>query len=169
MGKDKSLLIYHDRPQREYLFHLLSQHCDRVYTSCRRDQVIPESLNPLPDHFEINGPLNGILSAFVSSPETSWLVVAVDMPYVNGSTLQLLAGNRDRTKLATCFYNPALRQPEPLLTLWEDRCYPFLLEFLEQGNMSPRVFLQTHPVNMILPPDEKTLLNFNAPEDVSGR
>lgn len=166
MGKDKSLLIYHGKPQREYLFELLSQYCNRVFTSGRKDQNMPVQLNPLIDRFEIAGPLNGILSAFAFDPHASWLIIAVDMPFVNETTLQLLTLHRDQTKLATCFYNPATEQPEPLLTIWEYQAYPALLTFVEKGHVSPREFLKTHPAKMITPPDDKTLLNFNAPDEV---
>lgn len=153
-------------PQREFLFDLLKQFCNRVYTSCRNDQHVPEVLNPLPDRFDIVGPMNGILTAFSYHPLTSWLIVAVDMPYVNRDTLQLLISSRDENKIATCFYNPQAQQPEPLLTLWERAAHPLLLAFTEKGNISPRKFLKTHDVNLIQPPDEKTLLNFNSPKDL---
>jgi molybdopterin-guanine dinucleotide biosynthesis protein A len=166
MGRDKSLLVYHDRPQREYLFHLLSHYCNEVFTSTGKDQNVPAQLNPLPDRFEISGPMNGILSAFAFKPYASWLILAVDMPSVNPATVELLLRHRDQTKMATCFYNPVTEQPEPLLTLWENDAYPALLKFLEKGNVSPREFLKTHSVNMVSPPDDKTLLNFNTPDDL---
>jgi molybdopterin-guanine dinucleotide biosynthesis protein A len=165
MGRDKSLLVYHDRPQREFLFQLLSHYCNQVFTSTRKDQNVPAQLNPLVDRFEIEGPLNGILSAFEFNSQTSWMILAVDMPFVNESTLELLLRHRDETKMATCFYNPVTEQPEPLLTLWENGAYPALLKFVENGNRSPREFLKTHPVSMIPAPDRKTLSNFNTPDD----
>ncbi|HEX8041529.1 MAG TPA: molybdenum cofactor guanylyltransferase [Chryseosolibacter sp.] len=163
MGADKSLLDYHGKPQREFVFELLGKFCAEVFTSCRKDQDVPPNLHPLPDTFEMKGPLNGILSAFSANPQRCWLILAVDMPYVSEDTLRLLVESRDREKLATCFYNEETQQPEPLLTLWEARAYPSLLKFAEAGNPSPREFLKTHPVNMIDPPDKKTLLNFNYP------
>ncbi len=165
MGTDKSLLDYHGKPQREYVFELLGKFCAEVFTSCRKDQNVPPQLHPLPDTFLMNGPLNGILSAFSVRPQSSWLILAVDMPYVNEDTLQLLVEKRDKNKMATCFYNAETQQPEPLLTLWETRAYPLLLKFAEDGNISPREFLKTHSIKMIDPPDKKTLLNFNYPRE----
>ena len=168
MGKDKGLLMYSGLPQREFLFKLLETFCTHVYTSCRKDQHLSEKLNPIPDRFQIAGPMNGIMSAFSHHPDASWLIVAVDMPYVTKATLQLLTSKRDQTKIATCFYNPETKQPEPLLTLWEKEAYPYLCAFTKAGKISPRDFLKIHPVNLIQPPDEKTLLNFNTPEDLLG-
>lgn len=168
MGRDKSLIDYNGKPQREYLFDLLSQFCRVVFTSCRADQPVPVNLNPLADRFHVPGPLNGILSAFSRKADTAWLIVAVDMPYVTSVVLNYLITNRDETKMATCFVNPELRQPEPLLTLWEPLAFPSLLKFADRGNLSPKEFLKTHPVKMIHPPDAKALLNFNYPDDVTA-
>lgn len=163
MGTDKGLLVYHGRPQREFLFALLKKYCVGVHTSCREDQGIPEELHPLADRFHMSGPLNGILSAF-HHKHTAWLTVAIDMPFVNDGTIELLIAGRDSTRLATCFYNRETKQPEPLLTIWERQAYPFLLKFAHTGNISPRDFLRTHPVKMIDPPDDKVLLNINYPQ-----
>lgn len=166
MGKDKSLLVYNGKPQREFLFELLKEFCHQVCTSCRKDQHIPEIFNPLPDRFDIAGPMNGILTAFAHQPDANWLIVAVDMPYVSRDTLQLLIRERKQKTIATCFYNPETQQPEPLLTLWEPEAYPLLLSFTAQGTISPREFLKSHDVNLIQPPDRKILLNFNSPGDL---
>jgi molybdenum cofactor guanylyltransferase len=166
MGTDKGLLVYNGKAQREFLFELLKEFCHQVYTSCRKDQNIPETLNPLVDRFDIAGPMNGILTAFTHQPDASWLIIAVDMPYVNTFTLQSLTSVSVENKIATCFYNPETQQPEPLLTLWEPGAYPLLLAFTAQGNISPREFLKTHNVNLIQPPDGKMLLNFNSPKDL---
>jgi len=166
MGTDKSLLTYNGKPQREYLFDILRGFCGLVFTSCRSDQQVPAALNPLQDRFHVPGPLNGILSAFARKPDSGWLIVAVDMPFVTAETLNHLISNRDENKMATCFFNPETRQPEPLLTLWEVHAFPALLKFADRGNLSPREFLKTHPVKMIDPPDTKALVNFNYPDDL---
>lgn len=166
MGKDKGLIVYHERPQREHLFNLLSKHCDQVYTSCYSEQDVSPGLRPLVDEYDLESPLNGILTAFGKHPQSAWLIVAVDMPYVNDGTLALLIDRRDQKKVATCFYNSDEKLPEPLLTLWEPHAYPLLLKFVESGNVSPRDFLSTNAVHLIYPPDSKILQNFNFPNQL---
>lgn len=166
MRTDKGLLVYHGVPQREFLFDLLKQFCDEVYTSCREGQSIPNTFHPLVDRLDIPGPMNGIMSAFAQAPQASWLIMAVDMPYVDAATLKLLLEKRDRAKVATCFYNPERAEPEPLLTVWEDHAYPLLRRYVDAEKFSPKEFLKTHPVQMIQPPNEQTLLNFNTPDDL---
>lgn len=162
MGTDKSLLTYHGVPQREYLFDLLSACCHEVFTSCREDQQVPSRLNPLYDSVEITGPMNGILSAF-GHQISAWFVLAVDMPFVTKDALEFLLKERDPNRLATCFMNPELKRPEPLFTIWEKECFPFLTAFVKSGNISPRYFLETHSVKMVDPPDPKILKNVNFP------
>ena len=166
MGTDKGLNSYHGRPQREHLFHLLSACCAEVFTSCHAGQQIPADLNPLPDQYHLKSPIKGILTAFKKFHDQAWLIVAVDMPYVDHHVLETLIRNRDRSRVATCFYNASEKLPDPLLTLWEPLSYPLLLKFVEQGKISPRDFLSAHNAHMIPPPNNKTLLNINTPGDM---
>ena len=164
MGKDKSLILYHNKPQGEYLFDMLSLHCERVFTSCRSDQHVPASRHPLVDRFDVRGPLNGILTAFEYDASCAWLIAAVDMPHITPEVLAILVRHRDPACVATCFMNPETQQPEPLLTLWEPLAAPLLLKFFQAGGTSPRQFLSRHPAKTILPPNDKTLLNINYPD-----
>ncbi|MDH4089736.1 MAG: NTP transferase domain-containing protein [Cyclobacteriaceae bacterium] len=168
MGTNKSLLNYNGTPQREYLFKLLSKCCSGVFTSCREDQEVPQSLNPLTDYYNFPGPINGILSAFQAHPKESWLILAVDMPFVDEKALQFLLSHRDKRKLATCFMHSPAKFPEPLLTLWEPAAHAPLLAFAQAGNMSARAFLAQANIQTIEPYDKKILLNINYPEDMDS-
>lgn len=166
MGMDKGLISYHGKPQREHLFDLLSRCCAAVFTSCNAGQQVPEQLNPVVDQFDLQSPLNGILTAFKKFPDTAWLTVAVDMPYVDDHVLNTLIAHRAGDKVATCFYNASQKLPDPLLTIWEPAAYPLLLKFTGQGRISPRDFLSAHHAHMIHPPNDKTLVNINTPDDM---
>jgi molybdopterin-guanine dinucleotide biosynthesis protein A len=165
MGTNKSLLNYNGTPQRDYLFKLLSKFCSCVFTSCKKDQEVPPALNPLADYYSFPGPINGILSAFQAHPKESWLILAVDMPFVDERALQLLLSHRNTKKLATCFIHSPEKFPEPLLTVWEPSAYAPLLAFAESGNVSPRAFLAQADIQAVEPHDRKILLNINYPKD----
>ncbi len=167
MGSDKGLINYHGKPQREFLFELLEKFCDKVYTSCRIDQHVPLALNPVQDKFDFESPLNGILSAFEMDKSVSWLAIAVDLPFVNQDVLQFLIVNRDKDKVATCFYDSGGQLPEPLIAIWERSSYSLLKEFHQQGNISPREFLIGHDTKKLFYPDSKIHININTPEDRS--
>lgn len=168
MGKDKGLITYHDKPQREYLFELLARHCHAVFTSCYAGQEVPAHLNPLIDEYDLHSPINGVLTAFKKNPEKAWLIIAVDMPNVNDQVLKLLTNNRDQNKVATCFYNIETKLPEPLLTIWEPSALPLLLKFVAAGKASPRDFLTSHAVKVVDIPDNKILFNVNSPDQWPG-
>ena len=166
MGTDKGLLDYKGKPQREYLFDLLSKLCEHVFTSCRKEQNVPSSLNPITDKFDYTGPINGILSGLQTNPEKAWLIIAVDMPFVDQPSLEFLLKNRQKNKVATCFLHEPENFPEPLLTLWEPAAYPLLVSYAAGGNISPRLFLESNPVGVLKPPEKKILSNINYKKDM---
>jgi molybdenum cofactor guanylyltransferase len=166
MGKDKGLITFHQKPQREHLFELLSEVCDKVFVSCNPEQDIPKHFNPLPDRFDINSPLNGILSALTTHPTTAWLVVAVDMPRVDKQVLQHLINNRRGDSAVTCYWDSDHQYPEPLLSLWEPGVYAAVLEFHNKGKKSPRDFLMETRTNILEPISSKLHLNINTPEEL---
>lgn len=168
MGKDKGLLQYHGKPQREFLVELLSHCCAHVYYSCKTVSDISPVLNPLPDQYPLESPLNGILTAFTFRPDVAWLSVPVDMPGVDLNTLLYLLQHRDAKKYATCFYDSEGKKPEPLLAIWEPKAFPELLRFYETGNISPRKFLMDHDIQLIKAPDPGISLNINDPEEFTA-
>lgn len=167
MGRDKSLIAFHGKPQREYLFDLMNTFCSKVYTSCKAGDDVPPALNPLPDALDIESPLNGILSGFKVSNDKAWLTVAIDMPNVNASILSYLINHRSANSIATCFYDSDGNEPEPLLTLWEPQAAPLLQGFYEQGKISPRDFLKQSKTTLLIVPDASALRNINSPDELN--
>lgn len=161
MGRDKSTVVVHGRPQKDYLFGELGAVCEQVYISTKS-----QSTGTIADAFDIESPLNGILSALQFAPEKAWLVVAVDMPFVDRTVLRFLMEARDPTKLATCFYNKDTGNPEPLISIWEPAAFELLKTFAASGNISPRDFLSANNVHVVDPPDAKVFYNMNRPEDL---
>lgn len=166
MGHDKSLIEYHKVSQREYLFAMLKNFCASVFTSCKSTQSIPAHLNPLPDQFDFESPLNGILTAFGHDSIAAWLTVPIDMPLIDVEIIAYLLKKRDNDKVATCFFDSDGKNPEPLITIWEPRAYPLLLSFQKAGKISPRDFLKHEDVHIIKIPDRNALANINSPEDL---
>jgi molybdenum cofactor guanylyltransferase len=166
MGFNKSELDFHGKPQGEFLFHLLRQYCNEVFFSCKSTENVPESLNPLEDQYDVESPLNGILSAFKLRPKSAWLSVPNDMPGINEESISYLLTNRDSNAMATCFYDSEGALPEPLFCIWEAKCLPSLKKFYEAGNISPREFLNKTTVKLLKSPFADLNLNINSPEDL---
>lgn len=166
MGQDKGLIPYYGKPQREYLHDLLNKICNDAYLSCKTNEDIPAFLNPIEDRYNLNSPLNGILSAFEHTPSVAWLTVPVDMPMIDEQAIRFLIDHRDPKKLATCFVDSDGEKPEPLFALWEPEAFEPLKQFHAAGEFSPRKFLMEHPVSLLQPPSKKIYQNINTPEEL---
>jgi len=166
MGHDKSLIEYHNVSQREYLFNMLKNFCTSVFTSCKITHTVPVRFNPLPDKYDFESPLNGILTAFSHDSIAAWLTVPVDMPLIDVEIIAYLLTKRDAGRVATCFYDSEGKNPEPLIAIWEPRAYHLLLNFYNEGKISPRDFLKQHDARIIEIPDRNALANINSPEEL---
>lgn len=169
MQKDKSALVYHAKNQREHVLSLIRPFCSTAYLSCNASQAasMDGQENVIEDVFLKLGPLGGILSAFRSDPNAAWLTVACDLPFLSEATVRWLVEHRNPSKVATAFLDTDGVFPEPLVTLWEPRAYPLLLDYLSQGYSCPRKVLINSEVELLAAPDKKDFYNVNHPEEYS--
>ncbi len=166
MGQDKGALDYHGKPQREYAADLLNQFCEQTFISMRPGQAVESTYPVLEDKFLELGPYGAMLSAFRQQPNAAWLVVACDLPLLDDKTLRPLVDNRNCSKIATAFHNPETQFPEPLITIWEPRAYPVLLQFLAQGYTCPRKVLINSNIEELQVANTDALRNVNKPEEL---
>ncbi|MET3980331.1 molybdopterin-guanine dinucleotide biosynthesis protein A [Mucilaginibacter sp. UYP25] len=169
MGTDKGTLNWYGKEQRYHLADLLKKHCDQVYISCRdaeQQKEVDTDYLTLPDTFTGLGPYGAILSAFRDQPDAAWLVVACDLPLVDANVIQYLVDNRNMATIATAYQSNYQDFPEPLITIYEPKSYPVLLQFLAQGYSCPRKVLINSDVNVLIAPDQEALANVNTPEEL---
>lgn len=166
MKRNKSALRYHGKPQLEYAFELLMQHCEQVFVSIRREQEAEHVRFPqIHDTTPFPGPLNGILSAMTCFPDTAWCVLANDLPYVDALTIRTLIQHRTPENVVVAFRNPQKSFPEPLCTIYEPAMRTHLTAFMEDGGFVFRRVLEDVKLQLIEPPHELTLWNVNFPEE----
>lgn len=164
MGTDKSSLDYFGTNQRDHLFNLLQKNIiGDVYISSRKEQDFNHQ-NIIHDAFMGLGPFGGICSAFMQHPNNAFLVVATDLPFIDDELLQLLINKRNPSKIATTFIGNKNPFPEPLITIWEPKSYPILLQYLSMGYSCPRKVLINSDVELISI-NEDLLRNINTPEE----
>jgi molybdopterin-guanine dinucleotide biosynthesis protein A len=151
MGTDKSKLDYHGKPQREYLSELLSNSIvkNNIYYSVRDDKQLDNETQIITDKFVNLGPFGGICSAFMHNPNKAWLVIATDLPNIDEQTIDKLLLRRNPSKMATTFKGKSKQFPEPLITIWEPKAYPILLNYLSQGYSCPRKVLINNDVEIV--------------------
>ncbi len=161
MKKDKSLLDFHGKPQKEFAKELLEKQGLETYFS-----VANNSENPIeiPDTFLNLGSFGGICSAFQKDPNSAWFVLATDLPFVNNELIKLLLNRRNPSKVATAIKGKNKEFVEPLITIYEPKAYPILLQYLGQGYSCPRKMLINNDVE-IVEVDDDLIRNINTPEE----
>lgn len=170
MGKDKALLDFHGVAQWKYLRHALAPFCEEVWLSVtpETDTTPYKNQKILTDTVGHAGPLNGILTALRFNRDRAWLVVACDMPNVNGETLRNLIEQRQPAGLATAYAHPESGYPEPMPAIWEPNALPIMEDLLqEKPTPGPIALLKRADCHLAKPRDAKTLINVNTPEDFS--
>ncbi|RKF05195.1 molybdopterin-guanine dinucleotide biosynthesis protein A [Tenacibaculum lutimaris] len=161
MGSDKSELSYFGKPQKQYAKELLENSSLDTFFSVQKSS---EKENEIHDTFLNLGPFGGICSAFQKNPNTAWLVLATDVPFVNKELISLLLQKRNPSKVATAIKGKNKEFPEPLITIYEPKAYGKLLQYLAQGYSCPRKMLINSDVE-IVEVDDNLVRNINTPED----
>jgi len=128
------------------------------------NDIIPHEPDEIPDAFINLGPFGGICSAFQKDPNSAWFVLATDVPFVNTEIIQLLLQKRNPSKVATAVKGKNKKFVEPLITIYEPKAYPILLQYLAQGYSCPRKMLINSDVE-IVEVDDNFIRNINTPED----
>lgn len=161
MGTDKSELNYFGKPQKEFVKELLENNNLETYYSV---QNLSTSEDEISDKFINLGPFGGICSAFQKDPNSAWFVLATDVPFVNDEIIQLLLKHRKPNKVATAIKGKNKEFVEPLITIYEPKAYPVLLQYLAQGYSCPRKMLINSDVE-IVEIDDAFIRNINTPEE----
>lgn len=167
MGRPKWSLSYGAQTQAQRVSDLLAGVCDQVFLSTRADQQ-EENLPPVPrilDSFPSWGPTTGMLSAMQEHPEAAWLVVACDLPFLDGATLRDLVSAADPLKIATAYRSATDGLPEPLCAIYQPRAAQRLLQAAGMGLTCPRKVLLESAPRLLDLRHPRALDNVNTPEE----
>jgi len=168
MQRDKAALSYTGRPQLLVTWDLVAPRVARTFVSVRAEQraeALRARLPQLIDVTGVGGPLAGILAALASAPDAAWLVVACDLPLLDGATLDALLAGRDSTRLATAYRSSHDGLPEPLCAIWEPASRTALEAWVTAGEHCPRRFLIRHDVALLSLARPDALDNANTPAE----
>jgi molybdopterin-guanine dinucleotide biosynthesis protein A len=174
MKRDKATLAYHGgKTQLEWAMDLLGSRVERAFVSVRPGQTDPvrARFEQILDTREGLGPIAGIIAAQARYPDAAWLVLACDLPFLEGATLDYLLAERDPTRQATAFRsghsdNPKHNGlPEPLCTLYEPASREAILAHMASGKDCPRKFLINAHTKLLDQPNPRALDNVNTPEE----
>jgi molybdopterin-guanine dinucleotide biosynthesis protein A len=168
MQQDKAALTYHGQSQLEWAVSLLQPYVHRVFVSVRPDQTadpVRSRFEQIVDVRENLGPIAGIMAAQAKFPDVAWLVLACDLPFLDGATLEFLLAARAPQRLATAFRSTHDGLPEPLCTIYEPASREAVLAHVAKGKDCPRKFLINSDVELINQPNPRALDNVNTPAE----
>lgn len=168
MRTDKAALSYGRRPQLEQAFELLAPRVSLTYISVRADQTgerLRAAYPQIVDGARGAGPIAGIIGAQARHPDAAWLVLACDLPLLDGATLDQLIASRDASRLATAFRSVTDGLPEPLCAIYEPASRELILAHVAVGRDCPRKFLLANDVLLLDPVQPAALDNANTPRD----
>ena len=161
MGTDKSELNYFGKPQKEFAKELLENNNLETFYSVQHTSKNNQEIS---DKFYNLGPFGGICSAFQKDPNAAWFVLATDVPFINDAIIQLVLKHRNPSKVATAIKGKNKEFVEPLITIYEPKAYPILLQYLAQGYSCPRKMLINSDVEIVEIEDD-FIRNINTPEE----
>jgi molybdenum cofactor guanylyltransferase len=164
MQRDKATIAYEGRTALERSLALLQPLVGEAFVSIRADQADDPSraAHPcLPDLLPDLGPIGGIHAALHSDPDAAWLVLAVDLPFLDAATLQQLLAGRAPQRLATAFTSSHDGKPEPLCAIFEPAARGPIDAWIAAGQRCPRGFLARHDVQLLQLANARALDNIN--------
>lgn len=168
MGRDKSLIDYHGKPQRYYVYEMLEWICDKVFISCNRAQAEGvnkpyEILTDLPVYDNI-GPMAALLTAFATFPDHDFLVVGCDYPYISNKDLKEFLKSLDSKTVASAFYQKENTIYEPLLAWYSRKSGAELVTMFNKQQYSLQHFLREHNAGKYDSPRPKNIVSVDTPE-----
>ncbi len=169
MGRDKALLLRDGQSQLAHMVSLLDTVVARVFVSARSDQTGDSErsrFDMIVDRYDDMGPIAGILSALQEYPQADWLVVACDLPNIDGATLQFLLENISENQPFTAFRSSHDGLPEPLCAVYQAGSDKVLREFIDAGMVCPRKVLIRSETCLLDQPNPSSLDNVNTPDDL---
>ena len=143
---------------------LLTPRVERVFVSVRAEQSGERAragYAQIVDRGDVEGPIAGISAALAEHPQVAWLVLACDLPFLDGRTLDTLIAARNPSRAATAFKSAHDALPEPLCAIYEPRARELLAAHVAEGGNCPRKFLIRSPVWLLEQPNPRALDNVN--------
>ena len=135
-GRDKALVEIAGAPMLSRMRELLTLVTKEVQVIAAPDRYAALGIAGLPDRWDGQGPLAGIITALATTAETSgaqWnLIIGCDMPFLSRDWLAYLAA-RSRASNAEVVAPQSAQGLEPLCSCWRTSAAPKLQKQFESG------------------------------------
>ena len=171
MGQDKALIDYQGRPIIAHVIQTLRELSDDlIVVSNRLEDYAAFGARVVPDYDPPCGPLGGIAAGLSAAQRDLSIVVACDMPFLNGRLLQALI---DRAGEADAVVMQAGDQFEPLHAIYRRVCLEAIQRRLANGDWRVISFFDDVRLRGVpeadwraIDPDGRSISNLNTPDDL---
>lgn len=164
MGSDKSLLVYHEIPQRYHVYEMLKPFCEKVLISCNANQesdikqgydfIIDEST-----YCQI-GPMAALLTFLSKFPGKDFLLIGCDYPFLTREDIDSFLPYCSEEKTAA-FYQDKHDLFEPLIAYYHHLDLKKLPGIHLEGQNSLQYFLKYVAAKKICSNNKKATLSVN--------
>jgi len=171
MQRDKALLEYAGRTQLQRALELLGARVQATFVSVRADQRAEPARAGHALIVDLQpglGPIAGIQAALHAHPHHAWLVLACDLPFLTGATLDHLIARRDARRLASAYRSSHDGLPEPLCAIFEPPARESVDGWIAAGKRCPREWLSGSDALLLEPLESQALENINTPEQYAS-
>ncbi|MDX8044747.1 molybdenum cofactor guanylyltransferase [Gracilibacillus sp. S3-1-1] len=95
-NKDKAYAIYDGKYFYEHIFEVISSHVESTIVVAHDKQKVDDHVQVISDvaRFQGQGPLAGIYSAMIAKEAEWYVVLPVDMPFIDSSIIKTLIAHR---------------------------------------------------------------------------
>jgi len=166
MGSPKEFFSYHGIAESERMYRLLEALSQGgAYYSLRSDQVsLPayRGARQIIDSHDGWGPLASLVDAFNHVKNSSWLVVPVDMPFLEGGDLQRLLDARIEGRDIIAFVGET-GAIAPMPAIYEHSAARAARELIAQGRRAIKALGKNTETFTLKPENAERLRNINTP------
>lgn len=152
MGSDKYLLSYDGESAIQRAINLVAPLPGKKYISIGSAQKtsfeFPDGVQLLTDLHEDCGPLGALVTFFESTDAEALLVLPCDLPLLKNESLQVLLNAREPNKMATVAKTLDSNYLEPLVAIYERKCYLQLKQALDIGQLSLQKILKKMDIHV---------------------
>jgi len=170
MDAEKGMVKFKNKYLIEYSLDALKTSCSKILISANNDEYSIFGYPVIKDLVPDAGPMGGIVSCLVASPTDFNLVLACDMPMVDGEIINPLKSMASSASIVV-YENPEGRL-EPICGSYHKNIQPFLAEKirLKEYNLSKAILSADHKILSLPGPrsakNSDVFININKPADL---
>lgn len=167
LGFPKHLLVKSGLPILDWWKNAFKHFGIETYISCRQDQLdIFTKFNCIPDRIENRGPMESLIQARMLLPESSFLIAACDLLYIEKTQIEILLNNNDHEFDCIAFSQIDSCTIFPLFSIIHPSADQFINVEYFHSKRSLKKAISNSKVKYITTHDDFFLNGINTPEDL---